>query len=354
MTPTRILVTGWFSFANGTATAGDLLARDLVCEWLAADGWAYDVATAPPFRGGVDVQGVDPSRYSHVMAVCGPFERGELERILLARFWRCRLIGLDLTLPTPLEEWNPFDYLIERDSSRAANPDFVFASRQPLPPVVGVCLVEAYPAGATEVTDAAVRRLVASRPMAVIDVDTRLDANATGFRTAGEIESVIARLDVMITTRLHGAVLALKHGVPAIAIDPEPGGTKLRTQAAAIDWPVIFHAGDLRDAALAAAFAYCLTREARQRARSCGERAAAAAAGLGEALRATLRDPEALERARVTRLALTPQFVGWRLPGDADAPAEPASPTPPRPRGRMVTILDRLTSGRWSGGRDAP
>jgi hypothetical protein len=43
---TKVLVAGWFSFEKGAATAGDLLARDVVCEWLESAGFAYDVALA--------------------------------------------------------------------------------------------------------------------------------------------------------------------------------------------------------------------------------------------------------------------------------------------------------------------
>jgi hypothetical protein len=49
---TKAPVAGWFSFENGAATAGDLLARDLACEWLERIGLAYDVALAAPFCGG--------------------------------------------------------------------------------------------------------------------------------------------------------------------------------------------------------------------------------------------------------------------------------------------------------------
>lgn len=210
----RLLVAGWFSFANGSATAGDLLARDLVCAWLDASGLAYDVAMAPVFGGGVDVQTVDPAAYTHVLVVCGPFAQGELERTLLSRFWRSRLIGLDLSMQAPLDTWNPFDLLLERDSTRAARPELVFAPRHTPVPIVGVCLVEPYLRGATDVTDAAVRRLVASRSMAAVPIDTRLPVNATGFRTAAEIESVIARLDAIVTTRLHGMVWASSTACP--------------------------------------------------------------------------------------------------------------------------------------------
>jgi hypothetical protein len=69
----KILVAGWFSFEKCNATAGDLMARDLVCEWIENAGHAYDIALAPPFVGGVDWRSVEPKTYSHVVFVCGPF-----------------------------------------------------------------------------------------------------------------------------------------------------------------------------------------------------------------------------------------------------------------------------------------
>jgi hypothetical protein len=53
-------------------------------------------------------------------------------------------------------------------------------------------------------------RRVNSREMAVLEIDTRLDAYSTKhLRSAVEIESLIAQADVLLTTRLHGLVLAL-------------------------------------------------------------------------------------------------------------------------------------------------
>jgi hypothetical protein len=308
---TRFLVAGWFSFEQGHATAGDLLARDLVCDWLHGAGYAFDFATAPPFTGGVDVRSADPAMYSHVVVVCGPFEKGELEHILLKRFWRCRLIGLDLSMQVPVEEWQPFDLLIERDSSKDAHPDFVFASDQPLVPVVGVCLVEDYPAGMTEVANAAIRRLIDSQNVAVFNIDTRLDTNSTGFRSPAEIESAIARVDVMVTTRLHGTVLALKRGIPVLAIDPEPGGAKIRRQASTIGWPVIFDVADLSEEALLKAFRYCLTAEAREHATRCGERAAAAVHLLRARFLHALPEGGSVDTEYARRMEVNPEFLDW-------------------------------------------
>lgn len=269
----RALVAGWFSFKYGHTTAGDLLARDLACQWLAEAGFAYDIALAPPFIGGVDWRVVPPQHYSHVLFVCGPFNKEKSEQQFLRRFAGCTLIGLDLSMRVPLEQWNPFDLLFERDSSAGARPDITFLSTQPLVPVVGLCLVEPYEGAQYEFAHAAINRLVAARQLAIVDIDTRLDENITGLRTPAEVESLLARMDVVITTRLHGMVLALKNGVPALAIDPQAGGAKIVRQAAVLGWPVIFTADALTDEALQQAFDYCLTEDARAKVRACRSQA---------------------------------------------------------------------------------
>jgi hypothetical protein len=270
----RTLVAGWFSFETGHATAGDLLARDVACEWLEQIAQPYHVAFVPPFSGDVDWRQVDPADYSHVVFVCGPFENGDSEREFLGRFSGCRLIGLNLTMLLPLEVYNPFEALVERDSSVRVNPDLVWGSHATRVPVVGVCLVEDYEAGLTDITNKAIQKLVESREISVVPIDTRLDTNSTGLRSPAEIESLIARMDAVITTRLHGTVLALKNGVPALAIDPEAGGAKILRQTRAVGWNVAFTVDDLSDEALQKALDYCLTDEARNEARACRERAA--------------------------------------------------------------------------------
>lgn len=269
----KTLVAGWFSFEEGHATAGDLLAAELACDWLESAGHSYDIAVDPPFRGGINWRLADPKHYSQVVFVCGPFQKGELEAEFLAHFAGCHLIGLDLTMLEPLDKWNPFDVLLERDSSVCARPDITFLSPRELVPVVGVCLVEPYEGAMDEVANAAIRRLLASREVSVVEIDTRLDTNTTGLRSPAEIESLLARMDMVITTRLHGTVLSLKNGVPTISIDPEAGGAKIKRQAETIGWPVMFTVDELTDEALQKAFDYCLTQEARTKVKECCERA---------------------------------------------------------------------------------
>lgn len=312
----RVLVAGWFSFANGHATAGDVLAGDLARDWARGAGFAVDVATVAPFTGGVDWRAVDPAAYAHVVFVCGPFEHNENERAFLERFRDRHLIGLDLTMLVPLDVWQPFDVLLERDSTATVRPDVVFAHAEPLVPVVGVCLVEPYPAGDTATIDAAIERLLAGRPLAAVPIDTRLDHNATGLRTPAEIASVVARMDAVVTSRLHGMVLALAHGVPAVVIDPEPGGAKLLRQARAIGWPLCFTVDALEDGELARALDRCLGEEARALARTTAAAARAEVARTRDAFVRALAAPAAPTSARVATAALT----GYGEPADHPAP----------------------------------
>ncbi|NOH01800.1 MAG: glycosyltransferase [Chloroflexi bacterium] len=299
----RALVAGWFSFEDGHATAGDLLTRDLVCEWLVEAGMPYDVAAAPPFTGGLDWRTADPQAFTHVVFVCGPFGRDEHEQEFLKRFNECRLIGMNLSMKLPLDEWNPFDFLIERNSSRIVHPDISFLSRQPHVPVIGLCLVEHYEGAPVEEANVAIQRLLESNEVAVVPIDTRLDTNQTGLRTPAEVESLLARMDVVVTTRLHGTALSLKNGVPVLAIDPEVGGWKIRRLAELVGWHVTFNVDDLDEKALQKALDFCLTDEARALARACGERASQMVQEVKREFIAEVTSGASLEEAFQTRLA---------------------------------------------------
>lgn len=273
----KTLLVGWFSFKDCNVTAGDVMARDLACSWLEKAGCSYDVALAPPFSGGVDWQSVDANCYQQVVFVCGPFPCNHITLEFLRRFNHCKLVGLDLSMIESVSQWNPFDLLFERDSTNGSHPDIAFLSQQPQLPVVGVILVHPQPEYGNranhELANEAIKRLIASRQMVAVPIDTGLDPNTTNLRNAAEVESLIARMDLVITTRLHGTVLALKNGVPVIAIDPIWGGAKVMSQANRVGWEMVYPIADVTDEQLQHAFDYCLTPQARARAMECGDRA---------------------------------------------------------------------------------
>ena len=162
-------------------------------------------------------------------------------------------------------------------------------------PVVG--LVRAHPQeeyrelSAHGAADELLQALLASREVSIVPIDTRLDRNATGLRTAAEVESLIAHVDVVLTTRLHGLVLALKNGVPAVAVDPIRGGAKIRRQAETLGWPYAYAVDEATPARLEEAFESCLRPGARAEASAVAARAREALADVRGVLLGELRPP---------------------------------------------------------------
>ncbi len=299
--PRRALVAGWFSFENGHATAGDVMACTQMSRWLQAVGCEHDVALAPPFTGGVDWRKADPGRYSDVIFVCGPFQKGPLEAAFLSRYAECRMVGIDLSLSGATADWNPFDLLIARDSDLETNADIVFLAEGGRVPLLGVCRVESHPEAEVERADAAIDALLGGVEAAVVPIDTRLDANETGLRTAAEIETAIARVDLLVTTRLHGMVLALKNGVPALAIDAVPGGGKIVRQAGRIGWPLAFALDRATPQALAEALRWGLSADGRRTAAECALTARGQAQQVRDRFLAAYSDQQDLDKSRIRR-----------------------------------------------------
>ena len=321
--PPKVLVAGWFSYERGGATAGDLIACDVARGWIESAGLECDVATVFPFISDVNLQDAKPEDYSQVAFVCGPFGKYPLEKHFLRQFAGRKLIGLNLSMGGYDTFWNPFSVLVERDSTAVTRPDIVFASQQPLVPVVGVCLVEPYDGADVPHANAAVSRLLASRELAVVPIDTRLDRNTSGLRTSSEVESLFARMDAVVTTRLHGLVLSLKNGIPVVALDPEPAGGKITRQAEAIKWPSTFRVGTATDRDLCDALDYCLTPAGRDSANASRTVAIQSMAAVRDEFTAALRRPTdvpAATRRRVNRERLTRfarRVASRMLPGRA-------------------------------------
>ena len=257
----RILVAGWFSYADGLATAGDLHAAVLVGPWLTNAGYPCDVAVVPPFGRGVDWRTTDLTAYSHVVFVCGPFGQYPKELRFLDRFAGSCLVGINLSMEVALDRWNPFDLLLGAGAARV-RPGQTSRSGSPrrrLQGAVGCALSwrrTGDPEGAVDRANAAISRLLASREMgAVVAVDTRLDSNVVGLRSPSEVEALLARMDVVVSDEgWHGTVLSLEERGSGRGDRAQTGGGRASCQAEAIGWPSVLREDTLTDDALLRAF----------------------------------------------------------------------------------------------------
>jgi hypothetical protein len=276
-------------------TAGDLLSRDVTVSWLAQAGVPFDVAVVEPFGRGLDWRTANPAAYSHLVFVCGPFGNGPPLSELLKRFSNCRLIGLNLSMLQPLHEWNPFDVLFERDSARCMRPDLSLLHQRVSRNLAGLILAhpqkEYKDRACHAAAHAALSNVLDNEKIITIPIDTCMDENLGGLTNPAQVEELIARMDFVATTRLHGLVLALKNGVPALALDPIRGGAKISYQANILGWPAVIGVEELSESRLTELCAYCLTAEARVLARKSSLRAVQALAGLPDQFLAALSSP---------------------------------------------------------------
>lgn len=246
----RVLITGWPSFLHGEATAGDVLAMEAVFEALTGAGVPSEMAWSPVFRpAGPSLTELDPARFTHLVFACGPLMGAPVQE-LHERFARCRRIAVGVSVVDPADPAVlGFHTVLARDGS-GGEPRRDLASELSIPdvPVVGVMLAPPQPEYGLrrrhEEVDRELTGWLNGRDCARVPLDPRLDLY--GWRSAttpAQAEAVIRRLDLVVTTRVQGLVLALKNGVPALAVDPVEGGAEVAAQARAWGWPGLVMAG---------------------------------------------------------------------------------------------------------------
>lgn len=244
----RIVVAGWPSFIDGEATAGDVLAIAQVADALRGPGRRVEQLFSPVLDGAAEsATSVDPAGCSHLVFACGPV-RGRQVAELHDRFAAARRIAVGVSVPDPADPAaTGFHRILARDTagSSAATPDLCRRAPDPVPvPVAGVVLAPGQPEYGDrrrhERVHAVLEDWLAGLDAARLALDTRIDPRDWRHpATADQFRAVLGRLDIVVTTRLHGLVLGLGAGVPVLAVDPVAGGAKVAAQGRVLGWPVL-------------------------------------------------------------------------------------------------------------------
>ncbi|SHM36984.1 polysaccharide pyruvyl transferase family protein [Actinacidiphila paucisporea] len=293
----KVALTGWFSFTDGEVTAGDLLSLDAVRAALDAAGIPYEVFWSPVFHpaGPALADLPRPAPHSRMVFVCGPVHGEQVEDLHSAFAASARYaVGVSVVDPRS-PAVTGFHRVLARDTPDAEGvaADLSFEAppaRRP-PPVAGVVLTggqgEYGPRRRhDEVTHAVLDRL-RGMDAALVRLDTRTSTAEWDLpSTAEQYEAVLRRMDVVVTNRLHGLVLALRCGIPVLAVDPVDRRAKLSAQGRALSWPAVLTPDEVGTPAFDRWWSWCLT-EGRDLARA--RRDAAAGGGRG-ALTADLLD----------------------------------------------------------------
>jgi hypothetical protein len=271
-TSMRVLITGWASFWHGEATAGDVLSMRRVQSSLTEAGIDNELAWSPGYLPGErSLDDADPDRYSHLVFACGP-AHGQQVVELHRRYADCRRIAVGVSVIDPDDPAvTGFHRVLARDDGVRTRPDLSLAEQTESRPVTGVIMAPGQPEygarGAHRKVHDELARWLTCLDCARLPLDTRLDTgNWRHCSTPDQFTSVLARLDAVVSTRLHGLVLGLRAGVPVLAVDPIRGGGKLTAQVGALDWPALVPADEAGPGAFDQWWDWCLSPPGRARA----------------------------------------------------------------------------------------
>lgn len=266
----RILLTWYGSFA-GHGTIGDLRSMESVATHLHARGHQVLHATADPECVIPGTQRVQWEHISHDqfdlgIFVCGPIlSFHPLTNALFDWFGAKPLIGVGVSLLARDDAGyaNPFSAVLARQGRDTDYADVAIVAPPPEEPPrtststqIGVSLR----GHQTEYGEERCRADdVATLSAAAIDealskfggVATTIENHLTraGLSPDG-IEVMYLDCDLILTSRFHGAITALRHGVPFIAIDQIAGGAKVFDLLAPLGWKHVYRIDELEQRAL--------------------------------------------------------------------------------------------------------
>jgi len=267
----RVLV-AWYGSIVGHGTIGDLRSMEALVSHLVGRGHEvlHASATDTEIPGARRVQWdtVPLSDFDVFTFVCGPLMRGHQEtEALFDRFRQKQSIAIGVS---PIDDFDAgFTTTLAREGSAKSYGDIAIAAPPPtrfLPQKTNSCVVGLALRGwQTEYGD---RCLSDAADRLAMQAAEEIGRTYGGFKVAIEnrlrlsplnpdgIEAAYADCDLVITTRFHGAVCALRAGVPFIAIDQIAGGAKVSNLLGGLGWPHVYRAdrttaGEIAAAALA-------------------------------------------------------------------------------------------------------
>ena len=247
----RVLITffGTIDRRGDVTTIGDLMAVYNVAVSLwpfirqVDVAWHGNMFDLNPAR--VDVDSIDPNSYDAIVYVCGPITRSH--RNFFERFGSTKKIAAGVSITAQVDPHTFIDAIYIRDSESIATfdlglgdigyPHFT-ADVKVRDERIALCLVgdqveygddDGYERAAALIEQATEGR-------ETVAVQTLLDP-ARALPASVELDLQCA--SSIITTRMHGALLAIYHGVPVLSIDQIKGGAKVTRVVSQLDWPVL-------------------------------------------------------------------------------------------------------------------
>lgn len=261
----KILI-AWYGAFKDHGTIGDLLSLQSITNYLHVNGYEFDYASYKNFAGvsgnRIDWEIIDAQQYDIFIFVCGPIIKNHPQlTALFSKFSTCIKIGIGISLfdKNHFNYINPFDFVFAREGGEETFEDIAIAApmrtktnisiKREL--VIGIslrgfqteygeesCLSEL----TKETIISAAKTILQNKKGRIIFLENHL---AKARKHPDEIEKLYAQCDLVITSRFHGAYMALRHFVPFIAIDQIRGGAKVYKILKDNHWPYVYKIEDI-------------------------------------------------------------------------------------------------------------
>ena len=248
----RVIICGYFSLEYKTNTVGDLIVLSTLTDWLDELNIEYDVASNFLGSGSraISLDNVIVDDYDAMIFVCGPLADFDPLISFIERFKAIKRIAINVSI---IDDHSKivelFDCIIPRDTCNITNFDMAIEkSITKYVPVVGLIFVGPqieYAEQKHSSVEDTVISVLNELGYAIIRIDTKVPYNEYELKDQYQIISAITKMDIVITTRLHGSILSLKAHTPFIAIDPISKGAKVTKQVGKIGWPYLINVDDL-------------------------------------------------------------------------------------------------------------
>lgn len=261
----QILVCWYGSFGHGTI--GDLFSAQVITNFLQQNDYNFHQCSFKDFFGivgkNVDLEKCNSDNYDVFIFVCGPImkEHPNLGDLFL-KFKNCITIGIGVSLfeKNHFNFFNPFDHYFAREGGECNYDDVALlapkypktiSKRKNNELIIGVslrgkqaeygienCLDELADSSILK----AAQTIAENNKGRVIFIENHL---IRAKMEPDKIDAAYAQCDLVITTRLHGSMISLKHSVPFIAIDQIKGGAKLWNILGDKKWPYVYKIEDI-------------------------------------------------------------------------------------------------------------
>ncbi|MER9327585.1 capsular polysaccharide synthesis protein [Mesorhizobium sp. M0488] len=253
----------WYGSLKDNGTIGDLYAVQSVAARMKALGLNFRHLTASPafeISGErVSLDEIDGSDYATLVFVCGPVIKDHpIVETVICRFPSIRKIGVSISLfdQNHINYAQPFDVALAREGGGRRFEDVaILAPWRPTPTrvrgsnvplVVGLVLrgeqgeyglQNSLHDRTSALTARVLDTLAANYQVKTVEIEHHLTRSG---RAPVEIEALYSSCDLVLTSRFHGAILAMRNEVPFIAIDQIRGGGKLTSLLSASGWPFVY------------------------------------------------------------------------------------------------------------------